>query len=90
MSQGKSLDIAWMLVANPLTFFRSYFDGNGRGVGVPPYKRLPGVDIVQDLAHFPFKDASFDTVTLTGVLITFLSPCGMPNSLTLSAVSGQT
>ena len=44
-------------------FVQQFLGGNGKGVDVFPYEGLLPENLVQDLTHFPFEDARFDTVT---------------------------
>jgi len=44
-------------------FVKNHLSGNGQGIDVFPYEGLVPENIVADMAHLPFKDASFDTVT---------------------------
>ena len=44
-------------------FIRDYLKGNGIGIDVFPYEGLAKENIVKDLTHLPFPDASFDSVT---------------------------
>jgi SAM-dependent methyltransferase len=44
-------------------FVTEYLDGNGRGIDVFSYEGLLPENIVEDMTHFPFEDAAFDTVT---------------------------
>lgn len=61
--KGKTLDVG----CGPHNLFIRDFIGYHRGVGIDifPY---PGVEnIVKDMRHIPFKDSSFDTITLIAV-----------------------
>jgi SAM-dependent methyltransferase len=40
-----------------------YLDGNGKGVDVFRYEGLEDDQILEDPAHFPFEDSSFDSIT---------------------------
>jgi SAM-dependent methyltransferase len=44
-------------------FVQEFLDGNGKGIDVFPYEGLSAENIVNDLTHFPFDDATFSTVT---------------------------
>jgi len=44
-------------------FVSEFLEGNGRGIDVFAYEGLSGEQIVEDMSHFPFEDASFDSVT---------------------------
>lgn len=44
-------------------FITEYLGGNGVGIDVFPYAGLSKEQIVEDLTHLPFPDASFDSVT---------------------------
>ena len=44
-------------------FITEYLKGNGIGIDVFPYEGLAKENIVEDLIHLPFPDASFDSVT---------------------------
>ncbi len=44
-------------------FVTDYLNGNGIGIDVFPYAGLTEEQIVKDLTHLPFPDASFDSVT---------------------------
>jgi SAM-dependent methyltransferase len=44
-------------------FVTEYLNGNGRGIDCFAYEGLTEENLVDDLRHFPFTDASFDTVT---------------------------
>jgi ubiquinone/menaquinone biosynthesis C-methylase UbiE len=44
-------------------FIRDILKGNGIGIDVFPYEGLARENIVKDLTHLPFPDASFDSVT---------------------------
>jgi SAM-dependent methyltransferase len=44
-------------------FVTEYLGGNGIGIDVFPYAGLTPEQIVEDLTHLPFPDASFDSVT---------------------------
>jgi ubiquinone/menaquinone biosynthesis C-methylase UbiE len=44
-------------------FITEYLNGNGVGIDVFPYEGLAKENIVEDLNHLPFPDASFDSVT---------------------------
>jgi SAM-dependent methyltransferase len=44
-------------------FVKSWLRGRGRGIDVFPYAGIPKEDIVENITHFPFDDASFDSVT---------------------------
>jgi ubiquinone/menaquinone biosynthesis C-methylase UbiE len=44
-------------------FVAEYLGGNGVGIDVFPYAGLAQENIIEDLAHLPFPDASFDSVT---------------------------
>lgn len=44
-------------------FVRQYLGGYGKGVDVFPYQGLTDENVVDDLDHFPFDDAVFESVT---------------------------
>jgi len=44
-------------------FVKEYLNGNGKGIDVFPYDGLVAENIVPDLAHFPFPEKTFDSVT---------------------------
>jgi SAM-dependent methyltransferase len=44
-------------------FVTKWLGGNGKGIDVFQYAGLSQEDIVEDMAHFPFEDASFDSIT---------------------------
>jgi SAM-dependent methyltransferase len=44
-------------------FVREFLGGRGVGIDLFPYEGLSKEHLVKDLTHFPFDDASFDTVT---------------------------
>ncbi|NWG07008.1 MAG: class I SAM-dependent methyltransferase [Chloroflexi bacterium] len=44
-------------------FVKEYLNGNGKGIDLFPYEGLTEENVVPDLAHFPFADESFDSVT---------------------------
>jgi len=44
-------------------FINKYLCGNGKGIDVYLYEGLSEDNIVKDMTHFPFDDASFDSVT---------------------------
>ena len=44
-------------------FVTEWLSGNGKGIDVFPYEGLGKEDIVTDMTHFPFEDASFDSIT---------------------------
>lgn len=44
-------------------FVNEYLDGHGKGIDVYPYEGLTEENLVEDIAYFPFDDASFDSVT---------------------------
>ena len=44
-------------------FIVEYCGGHGRGIDVYPYEGLLDENIVSDMSRFPFRDASFDSVT---------------------------
>jgi ubiquinone/menaquinone biosynthesis C-methylase UbiE len=58
--QGSCLDIG---CGYDNRFITEYLKGNGVGIDVFPYKGLAKENIVEDLTHLPFPDASFDSVT---------------------------
>lgn len=45
-------------------FINTWLGGNGQGIDVFPYQGLTREQIVEDMTHFPFLDATFDSVTL--------------------------
>ena len=57
---GRVLDIG---CGRHNAFINRYASGNGVGVDVFRYDGLAEENIVDDMAHLPFPDASFDTVT---------------------------
>jgi ubiquinone/menaquinone biosynthesis C-methylase UbiE len=44
-------------------FVKEFLEGNGKGIDVFQYDGLSKEDIVADMTHFPFQDASFESVT---------------------------
>jgi ubiquinone/menaquinone biosynthesis C-methylase UbiE len=44
-------------------FVKEFLRGNGKGIDVFPYEGLKKENLVEDITHFPFDAASFDTVT---------------------------
>lgn len=44
-------------------FVREFLGGRGRGIDVFAYEGLGPENLVEDITHFPFPDASFDSVT---------------------------
>lgn len=44
-------------------FINVFLDGNGKGIDVFQYDGLIAENVVADMRHFPFADATFDTVT---------------------------
>ncbi|UCC31079.1 MAG: class I SAM-dependent methyltransferase [Phycisphaerales bacterium] len=44
-------------------FIAKYCRRHGKGIDVYPYEGLTEAHLVEDITHFPFDDASFDTVT---------------------------
>lgn len=44
-------------------FINKFLGGYGRGIDVFPYEGLTEENLVSDIHHFPFGDASFDSVT---------------------------
>ena len=44
-------------------FVTEWLSGNGKGIDVFPYEGLGKEEIVTDMTHFPFEDASFDSIT---------------------------
>jgi SAM-dependent methyltransferase len=44
-------------------FVTCWLGGNGKGIDVFLYDGLSREDIVRDMTHFPFEDASFESVT---------------------------
>ena len=44
-------------------FIAKYCRRHGKGIDVYPYEGLTEAHLVEDITHFPFEDASFDTVT---------------------------
>jgi SAM-dependent methyltransferase len=49
-------------------FIREYLDNNGRGIDVYPYAGLTKENLVKDISHFPFNNASFDSITFIASL----------------------
>ena len=45
-------------------FIVEYLQGNGKGIDVFCYEGLTKDNIVNDMTHLPFKDASFDSVSI--------------------------
>jgi SAM-dependent methyltransferase len=58
--EGRVLDIG---CGRDNTFVTRYAGGNGVGIDVFRYDGLDDENIVEDMTHLPFPDASFDTVT---------------------------
>jgi SAM-dependent methyltransferase len=58
--QGHCLDVG---CGKHNLFVEQFLGGHGRGIDVFRYDGLSEDHIVQDIAHFPFPDASFDSVT---------------------------
>jgi ubiquinone/menaquinone biosynthesis C-methylase UbiE len=44
-------------------FIKEFVGGNGTGIDIYKYEGLSDADIVEDMAHLPFDDKTFDTVT---------------------------
>lgn len=44
-------------------FVREFLGNNGKGIDVFPYEGLTEENLVEDITHFPFSDATFDSVT---------------------------
>jgi len=44
-------------------FIKEFLKGNGKGIDVRLYDGLTSENVVTDMTHIPFLDASFDTVT---------------------------
>ncbi|MEW5870293.1 MAG: methyltransferase domain-containing protein [Chloroflexota bacterium] len=44
-------------------FVVEYLHGNGKGIDVYPYEGLSAENLVEDITHFPFPEAAFDSVT---------------------------
>ena len=57
---GRALDIG---CGYGNRFVTDYLGGNGIGIDVFPYAGLTPEQIIEDLTHLPFPDASFDSVT---------------------------
>ncbi|MBA4420003.1 MAG: hypothetical protein C0391_02535 [Anaerolinea sp.] len=58
--QGYTLDVG----CGPDNWFIHHnLQGNGIGIDVFKYRGLSDENIVEDITHFPFPDAAFDTVT---------------------------
>jgi SAM-dependent methyltransferase len=55
-------------------FIRDYVQGRGRGIDLFPYEGLTKENLVEDLGHLPFDDASFESVTF----IANLNHCPRP------------
>jgi SAM-dependent methyltransferase len=55
-------------------FVREFLQGNGRGIDLFPYEGLTAENLVPDLAHLPFADECFATVTF----IANLNHCPRP------------
>lgn len=58
--QGRCLDVG---CGRGNRFVTKYLAGNGRGIDVFRYEGLTDENLVEDMSHFPFEDASFETVT---------------------------
>lgn len=57
---GRCLDVG---CGRDNRFVVEYLHGNGKGIDVYPYDGLGPEHLVEDITHFPFPDAAFDTVT---------------------------
>jgi ubiquinone/menaquinone biosynthesis C-methylase UbiE len=44
-------------------FIAEYLNGQGKGIDVFPYEGLSQENLVEDITHIPFPDASFESVT---------------------------
>lgn len=44
-------------------FIKNFLDGYGKGIDVFPYDGLTAENLVEDMTHFPFPNAIFDSVT---------------------------
>lgn len=44
-------------------FIKVFLNGNGKGIDLFPYEGLTAENLVNDLTHFPFPDATFSSVT---------------------------
>ncbi|MBI2442263.1 MAG: methyltransferase domain-containing protein [Lentisphaerae bacterium] len=44
-------------------FINDFLNGNGKGIDCFPYEGLTEENLVDDLTHFPFKEATFDSVS---------------------------
>ena len=49
-------------------FISQYLRGNGKGIDVYAYDGLSEENIVDDMAHLPFADGTFDSVTVIAAL----------------------
>jgi len=49
-------------------FVTSFLEGNGKGIDFFAYEGLNNEHLVEDPKHFPFEDASFETVTFIASL----------------------
>jgi len=58
--RGRCLDVG---CGRNNLFIKTFLNGNGVGIDVFPYEGLGEENLVEDITHFPFDDASFDTVT---------------------------
>ena len=63
--QGRCLDVG---CGRHNTFVREFLGGNGVGIDVFRYEGLAEEQIVTDISHFPFEDATFDSVTFIACL----------------------
>lgn len=43
-------------------FIHEFLHGDGKGIDIYPYEGLTDEHIVEDIAHFPFEDQSFNTI----------------------------
>ncbi len=44
-------------------FIKEYLNKNGKGIDVFPYEGLTKENLISDMAHFPFKNNSFKSIT---------------------------